>query len=473
MKPVDLSSVDFRGAFEGTSTPAFPNNARTQDSCLPRNLCLSQHYSSSNKGRVANVTFDINSLCSFPSSLAVAQQGINWFPKPYPFLNLAADIHFGLEVPAYNSHGDLTKKFMPLHKIPHYCFGSIIGIESLFIYIFFPTLYLSSQHKHSTYLSHQDQELWYDAVLSPAINKTIGCSNILQHYPASANIANLNSTALSAESFSQKSSSRQQLLRYALQNQYLDQLWNCILERIAENPGVSQFAGATLFMHAKNTKLEHMDSSLPLAYGRWEECWSKVADPQFYSKDRTFVDLAKQVTSEDSALPYDQIPDNQEAEVFLWRRCCLNAYVKTREVLNADGSRAKGNARCTTYPWATMRDTMGQTLFAMPHGKESAEGLVYSQFYGLIKTPFNTAKTYVFYNQSLENLALDPAYIQSLQQEGGRDSFSKAVLEFAYLHGKMRAHANLVDNQWKSYRIREEHRISLSMMEKIQDLWSQ
>jgi hypothetical protein len=376
-------------------------------------------------------------------------------------------------VPAYNHRGDLTEKFMPLHKISHYCFGTAVGMESLFIFIFFPALHLDGTHEHTTYLSHQDQELWYDAVLSPAIKKTVGCSNILQHYPASANIANLDSTALSAESLSRKDSSREQLLRYALQHQHLDQLWDCILQSIAENPGVARFAGATLFMHAKNTKLEHMDSSLPSAYGGWEACWSKVADPQFYNKDRTFVDLAKQITSEDSALPYDQIPDDHEAEVFLWKRCCLNAYAQTREVLNADGSRAKGNARRTTYPWATMRDTAGQTLFAVPHGKESTDGLVYSQFYGLIKTPFDTAKTYVFHNESLENLALDPGYVQSLQQEGGGASFSKSVCEFAYLHSKMRAHANLTDNQWRSYGIREEHRISLSIMEEICEQWRQ
>jgi hypothetical protein len=33
-----------------------------------------------------------------------------------------------------------------------------------------------------------------------------------------------------------------------------------------------------------------------------------VADPYFYNRDRTYVDFAKQVTSEDSALPYDHVP---------------------------------------------------------------------------------------------------------------------------------------------------------------------
>ncbi|KAH7335628.1 hypothetical protein BKA66DRAFT_435522, partial [Pyrenochaeta sp. MPI-SDFR-AT-0127] len=103
--------------------------------------------------------------------------------------------------------------------------------------------------------------------------------------------------------------------------------------------------------------------------------------------------------------------------------------------------------RYTTYPWAIIRDIIGQTLFTTLYSKESTDRLIYSQFYALIKTPFNTSKMYVFNNESLKNLALDPRYIRSLQQEGGGISFSKAVCEFIYLYSKKRAYANLTDNR--------------------------
>ena len=178
-------------------------------------------------------------------------------------------------------------------------------METLFMFIFFPALHLESDHEHSTYLGKEDQQLWYDAVLSPALTKTIRCSNILQHYPASAHIANIDSAGVAAESLTRKECAKNQLLRHALQPQYLDPLWTCILETIEDNPGFQRFQGATLFINGKNTKLEYMDPSLTGAYARWENHWSEATDPQFYNKDRTFVDLAKQVTSEDSALPYD------------------------------------------------------------------------------------------------------------------------------------------------------------------------
>ncbi|OBT74572.1 hypothetical protein VF21_07569 [Pseudogymnoascus sp. 05NY08] len=60
---------------------------------------------------------------------------------------------------------------------------------------------------------------------------------------------------------------------------------------------------------------------------------------------------------------------------------------------------------------------MGQTLFAAPQGAETKDGLIYSQFYGLIKTPFDSAKVYGFDKDSVENLALDPGYISMSMME--------------------------------------------------------
>ncbi|TGO31397.1 hypothetical protein BHYA_1028g00010 [Botrytis hyacinthi] len=279
--------------------------------------------------------------------------------------------------------------------------------------------------------------------------------------------------AISAEGLRRKESSREQLVKHAIQPQYLDRLWNAIIQSIEDNPGFNRFRGATLFAHSKNIKLEFMNSSLTKVYDDWHSKWTATIDAQFYNPDRTFVDLAKQVTSQDTALPFDHIPTNHEAEVFLWKKCCLEAYAKSRVVLEADGSPARGNPKRTTYPWATMRDTIGQTLFAVPHGQENMDGLIYSQFYALIKTPFDSSKVYVFDNDSVENLALDPGYIRALQQAGGGITFSKAVAEFGYQHSKKRAHANLVDNRAKSYGIREEHRISQTMMEEIYQQWQQ
>ncbi len=93
----------------------------------------------------------------------------------------------------------------------------MIGMETLFMFIFFPALYEESSYKHSAYLNKQAQQLWLDAILIPCINKTIRSSNIMQHYPALARIADIDSTAASAEGLTRKQSSREQLLKHTLQ----------------------------------------------------------------------------------------------------------------------------------------------------------------------------------------------------------------------------------------------------------------
>jgi hypothetical protein len=119
--------------------------------------------------------------------------------KAHPILNLAADIYFGLWIPVYDDCDVLTQKYTPLHKISHYCFSTVVSMDSLSILIFFLALHLESNHEYSTYLSEEDEQLWSDAILLPALNKVVESSNIMQHYPASVDIANLDATAISAE----------------------------------------------------------------------------------------------------------------------------------------------------------------------------------------------------------------------------------------------------------------------------------
>ena len=57
--------------------------------------------------------------------------------------------------------------------------------------------------------------------------------------------------------------------------------------------------------------------------------------------------------------------------------------------------------------------SIGRTLFAVPQGQEYMGGIVYSQFYGLIKMLFNSSKTYGIAHDALENLALILDNVQS------------------------------------------------------------
>ena len=235
------------------------------------------------------------------------------------------------------------------------------------------------------------------------------------------------------------------------------------------------FCHPTLFVHSKNTKLEYITSDLNTVFAKQNQSQSAVTDPVHYSTETTFVDLGKQITSEHSDLPdTGATAEFYNSEVYLWRRCCLESYINTRRYLRPDSLLKRGqNLRCTKFVFATIRDCTNITLFANNRSTKRKDSLVYSQFYSLIKTLFNTAKAYVFNQEALENLALDPGFVRSEQQEGRAVTFSKLVLKRAYHHIKERAATNLRDSQRKSYGIREEHRITLTMMYEIDRSWTE
>jgi hypothetical protein len=122
-----LEGLNLKAAFEGISLAAYPEDAGTRNENLSRSLCLEQHYNSSRKGRGVDMTFNVDSVCCFPSSLAFARQGIEWYPPAYTTLNLKADIHFGLTVRAYNSRDELTIITVLMHEILHYYFRAVAG----------------------------------------------------------------------------------------------------------------------------------------------------------------------------------------------------------------------------------------------------------------------------------------------------------------------------------------------------------
>ena len=68
--------LNLKAVFKGTSLTVYPKDASIYNKNLPYSLYLGQHYNCSKKERSAGVTFNVDSVCYFPSSLAFAQRGI-------------------------------------------------------------------------------------------------------------------------------------------------------------------------------------------------------------------------------------------------------------------------------------------------------------------------------------------------------------------------------------------------------------
>jgi hypothetical protein len=68
-------------------------------------------------------------------------------------------------------------------------------------------------------------------------------------------------------------------------------------------------------------------------------------------------------------------------------------------------------------------------------------------------------------NDGLEKMVLDPQILQGAHQVGGGHRRSVEVIEHAYCTNKRRAHYALQDWRQKSFGLREEHRVSWSLLQ--------
>ncbi|KAL5344254.1 hypothetical protein ACLOAV_010758 [Pseudogymnoascus australis] len=281
MRPGKLPRESCASAFEGT-IPLGDGYAGE----APKNLCLSEHHSQSRTALSPEVTYDIDSICGVADSLAVARLGIQWIPKSFPILNIVKDIHLALPASYKTRSGRVTSRYMPVHNIPHYCFGQLEGMESVKVYIFFPNLRLNIDYDHTNFLTRKEDEDWLDLILAPCLEEVIKSPSILQHFPLSSATVRTASLASSQETFSLKSSSREQIISRSIEPEYLGNLWSAILRRIEHTPSCHHFSDPIIFFNAKNTKLKRMMDSPPKIYTHWQERWNYVTDSRFYHRQR-------------------------------------------------------------------------------------------------------------------------------------------------------------------------------------------
>ncbi|KAF4470696.1 hypothetical protein FALBO_2410 [Fusarium albosuccineum] len=479
-------------AMEGTLGGGAPPSL-----CLPKRHSFGQPFTND----FIQKTYDIDSICSFPSSLAVAKLGIQWYPQPFVIFNHTDNVHFSIDIPdnsftqANCSSQESFPRQRPLHHVPNYCFGRIQGLTDTFIWVFFPAL--CRQHIHEnplqrTCLPGDQYSFWYDKILLPSITAAVQDPNILQYIPKSRDIAQSNSRArqegistehpadLNPDADVLGQGRRTNVLSYVLQYRHLGAIWEEVQSRAAVFP---QFAGIRLYMGAKNLKLAYMNANLAQAIHDWRNQWDAAVNQTFLDPRATYIDIGRQYTP--------RIGSTAEANVFLWRRCCLKQLWRRRQgwsrLYNAmspsqqqesprDSGPSKSSSAClrlAEYPKLTLRDTADITIKPIDGSREVHEGLIYSQFYSLIKIPFDAAKQYPFQNRYLEKMALDPSYLADCERSTRGSRANQASLQLAYRLSKLRVRSSLIPNGGDgnslpfNHGVRAEDRISLTLLERI------
>jgi hypothetical protein len=368
--------------------------------------------------------------------------------------NLASDVHLTLPVEVNGK-----PQRAPLHKIPHYQFGRLVGFDDFVLYIFFPRLY-DPDSSGNTYLSQATLQRWVDDVLLYSLYSQAE-GGTTQHYPANYAHSKLSSHAKYAETHSRINNSTQHLaITQYIPPQNVQEVWDLITERV-KLPGLEDFDDHHLFITAKNLKVLTKRPTLAQMWEFFVEKWGQSVDLRYMSPDLLWLDLGKEVCAPYSFMigqPQDQIT----ALTYLWRPCCLDSYWRW----SLRGAAPRRSLRCD-YQTALLRDAVGMTVLSPARSADRAQGLLYSQFYNSQKEIFDAAKTYPFHDPALETLALDPKLVKAWQHTGRSQNHQLETLLTNYYSSRERSHMGLTFSEQKSFGTREEHRMTFILAEKV------
>jgi hypothetical protein len=423
-------AADFRELFEGVRGGG----------SRPPNICLYQH-----EPRVSSqppsITVDIDSICGFARSLAAFRQGIRWLLHTSNGNLIRGKIH-GISIPLLDYEN--SERRVPVEKIPHLHIGSLAGWSEVQIYILFPAIYQArSRSKESTpILTDAQREAWYNLVFAPAIRAVLSRSE-LADFPPSFNAAQSNSFTASRERGSQSSSSIQ-LLRFYLQRQSLDRVWEEIQEQIIQNQ-LDEFIDARIFFNGKDFKGATSSKTYTELREKWQSLWGSVIDEDHLESSKLYWwDWGRQFAP-------------PEGSSLLWKPCCPAYY--RREKAKISGSTRL--VPLVKYPLAGLRDTCSYTITPAHGSEEHRQGSIYSQFYTKSKTSLIVNAIEVLEDSSIDLLAYGQDQVRATSNAGGAPTASLATAAGKFVSGKIRAESNLhPSHDNRAVVLREEGRLA-------------
>lgn len=432
----------------------------------PMHVCLHQEQTQAIEPRVA---FDIDSFLGFASSLAMARQGLWYQPAPQMRQNMTNDVH--LETNIFRDSDDADRppraSLALLRDVPHFLLGRVEGAHDITVHILFP--HLGSRQDKFTSLTQEQLSRWLDQIFHPAVYRYCE-AHYTQHLPASYRNALADSKAHQVEGRQVHTASyqAQQSIGYHLQPEYLEPIWTDILSAIRDTPGLADFRDPQLFFSAKGTKLQFKTSpsrpTLLDAMQNFESYFERIIDTDFVYLDRFYVDIGKEICPRTSLVPSQSGQFGDEAQVFAWKRCCLEHYMRWMYDGEPPAMHARGQRY---YDQNMLYDASSLTSVTPKRSKLREGGIIYSQFYGSVKEISDASKRMPFDNDGLEELALDPQIRQGARSAAGGHRRDAKILERAYCASKRRTRDALLDAVRKSFGIREEHRITWSLFHRL------
>lgn len=460
MTPAQLAELSYP-----TSTQWKSMFCGLADSTFPKHVCLHTHECQVQ----ADVAYDIDSYLGFASSLAFAQQGIHYQPAPQIKQNMQSDIHIEMDIldndPNHDDAlGPRSVIKTQLCQVPHFMLGRVAGSEETSVFILFPNIV--PEHREFYGLTHEQHRRWMDRIFMPSIMETYP-AHYTQHLPSSYDQAFYSSYAAQTElrTAYTESYQAQQGLNYFLSPEHLAEVWNKIEQKIETESGCFMFSDAQIFFSAKGTKLRYKSKlTRPTLQNKLDDfitIFLQLFDLDFIYKNRLYIDIGKEICPQASAVQYQSQSTTEQPYVLLWKKCCLESYLKW---LYDDSHPAAHSKGYRMYTVSMLSDAANLTSITPRKSTHREAGLIYSQFYGSVKESIDAAKTYPFQNEGLEEMALDPMIRKGAQASSKSRKRNISIIENGYLHSKKRLVAALRGSARKSFGLREEHRCTWALI---------
>ncbi|KAF8534842.1 hypothetical protein BDD12DRAFT_858376, partial [Trichophaea hybrida] len=196
-----------------------------------------------------STTFDIDSIMAMPTSLQVANHGIEINMSPQYIHNIQNDLHIKIHINQIPGQKPVTVR---LDKVPHFRLGIIPGLVHLELFVFLPGLY--DETRPSNFPTQQQLTRFFDHLLLPALASQTD-SHYAQHIPSSYAHAKMMGQAASAEGLKSRNLSKETNFIHHLPSEYLGNVWDYIMDHVRD-PSFHDFGNIVLFLIRNVIKLE-------------------------------------------------------------------------------------------------------------------------------------------------------------------------------------------------------------------------
>ncbi|KAF8535275.1 hypothetical protein BDD12DRAFT_893466 [Trichophaea hybrida] len=355
--------------------------------------------------------FDIESIMAMPTSLQVANDGIEINMSPQYIHNMQNDPHITIYINQIPGPKPVTVR---LHKVPHFRLGIIPGLVHLELFVFLSGLY--DETRPSNFPTQQQLTRFFYHLLLPALASQPD-SHYAQHTLSSYAHAKMNRQAASAEGLKSRKMSKETNFIHHLPSEYLGNVWDHIMEHVGD-PSLHDFGNIVLFLCGNNFKTR-FKTAVPLnCFSNFHHCLKYTLDLRYLEKETIWIHFGKEV-----------YPCRQAIYPSLARLLFEIPHSQNRQSIKLE----KGVIDCVHYPWALTSESNNMTIVPTGRNAMGLAGLAYSQYYTSTKDIFDADTIYPHMNDGIEAIAIDPCLTKAFQLAGGATEVNPKQVPCAFL----------------------------------------